>query len=339
MKVAVFTGVGTVAVRDEPDPTAGPDQVVVEVGACGICTFERRLFSGDKPWYPVNPGHEASGVVVAIGEAVDGRPGVPWVGERVAIDLLTRCGACGPCRRGKTNLCRAPQGRLLSDGIVSFGGFAGQVAVDARSVHPVGDASLIHAAMAEPIACCRHSLRQGGLRSGDRVAVIGGGLMGRIHMALCRLEGASRIGVVDVSEQRLTEATEAGADWVATPDTALEVGGRQDVVFVTAAGGVDLAVEMADLGGTVVLYSAFDDEVSATVGADRSHRNEVAIVGAFQQTAEDWRDAAALLRSGVLASDLDPLVTATYPFDEVEDALRLATTEPTYRVFLQPEHH
>jgi L-iditol 2-dehydrogenase len=338
MKVAVFTGVGSVEVRDEPDPTAGPDQVVVEVAACGICTFERRLFAGDKQWYPVNPGHEASGVIVEVGEAVEGRPGVPGVGERVAMDLLTRCGTCGPCRRGKTNLCRARQGRILSDGIVSFGGFAGKVAVDAKSVYPVGDASLIHTAMAEPIACCVHSLRQGGFRSGDRVAIVGGGLMGRIHMALCRLEGASSIGVVDLSEQRLAEATAAGADWVATPDAALEVGGKQDVVFVTAMGGVDLAVEIADLGGTVVLYSAFDKEAPATVGADRSHREEVAIVGSFQQISENWRDATAYLRSGVLASHLDALVTATYPFPQVEDALRLVTTEPTYRVFVQPEH-
>ena len=324
--------------RDEPDPVAGPEQVVMEVQACGICTFERRLFAGDKQWYPVAPGHEASGVVVEVGSAVEGRPGVPAVGDRVAMDLLTRCGACGPCRRGKSNLCRARQGRVLSDGTVSFGGFAGKIALDAKSVHPVGDASLIHTAMAEPIACCVHSLRQGGFRSGDRIAIIGGGVMGRIHMALARIEGAASIGIIDLARERLEEATAAGADWVATPDEALEKGGPPDVIIVCAMGGVDLAVEMADVGGTVVLYSAFDKELPATVGADKSHREEVAIVGAFQQTREDWRDAAAYLRSGVLAPHLEPLVTARYPFSQVNDALKLVTTEPTYRVFVEPEH-
>ena len=85
MKVAVITGPGEVELRQEPDPTPGPEQVVVEVAACGICTFERRLFAGDKKWYPVAPGHEAGGVIVAVGKAVDGLPGAPEVGDRVTM--------------------------------------------------------------------------------------------------------------------------------------------------------------------------------------------------------------------------------------------------------------
>ncbi len=67
MKVAVITGPGEVELREEPDPIPGPDQVVVEVAACGICTLERRLFAGDKEWYPVAPGHEAGGLIVEVG--------------------------------------------------------------------------------------------------------------------------------------------------------------------------------------------------------------------------------------------------------------------------------
>jgi len=338
VKVAVITGPGEVELRQEPDPTPGPEQVVVEVAACGICTFERRLFAGDKKWYPVAPGHEAGGVIVAVGKAVDGLPGAPEVGDRVTMDLLTRCGTCGPCRRGKSALCRHRQGRLLSDGTVFMGGFADTIAIDSKSVYPIGDAPMTHASMGEPIACCVHSLRQGGFGPGDRVAIIGGGLMGRIHMALARVGGAASIGIIDVSEERLAEATEAGADWVATPENALETGGKQDVIFVTAMAGVDLAVEMAERGGTVVLYSAFDKEMPATVGADRSHREEVAIVGAFSQEPEDWKMGSAYIRSGLIADDLDKLVTARYPFEQVADALRLVTTEPTYRVFVEPEH-
>jgi threonine dehydrogenase-like Zn-dependent dehydrogenase len=338
MKVGVITGIGEVELREEPDPTPGPFQVVVEVAACGICTFERRLFAGDKQWYPVAPGHEAAGVIVALGSAVDGLSGSPKVGDRVTMDLLTRCLTCGPCRRGKTALCRSRQGRVLSDGIVSFGGFADTIAIDAKSVYPIGDAPITHAAMGEPIACCVHSLRQGGFRPGDRVAIIGGGLMGRIHMALARVGGASSIGVIDISDERLQEAKDVGATWVAKPDDALEVGGKQDVIFVTAMAGVDLAVELADLGGTVVLYSAFDKELPATVGADRSHREEVAIVGAFSQEPEDWKLGSSYIRSGIIADELDRLVTARFPFEQIGDALRLVTTEPTYRVFVEPEH-
>lgn len=336
MQVVVFTGVGEVEVRDEPSPQPGPEQVLVDIGACGICTFERRLFAGDKQWYPVAPGHESAGTIIAAGSAVDGLAGSPQVGERVTIDLLTRCGTCGPCRRGKTALCRMRQGRVLSDGTVSFGGFASRVAVDAKSVYPIGDAPIHHAAMGEPIACCVHSLRQGGFQPGDRVAIIGGGFMGRLHLALARVGGAASIGVIDIAEDRLAMAREFGATWTATPEDALEVGGKQDVVFVTAMGGVDLAVEMADLGGTVVLYSAFDKDLPATVGADRSHREEVAIVGAFSQEPADWQLGSAYIRSGIIAADLDSLVTARFGFDAVKDALTLVTTEPTFRVFVEP---
>lgn len=336
MKVVVFTGVGQVEVRSEPSPEPGPEQVLVDVGMCGICTFERRLFAGDKQWYPVAPGHEAGGVVSAVGSAVDGLPGSPQVGDRVTFDLLTRCGTCGPCRRGKSALCRMRQGRVLSDGTVSFGGFSDRIAINAKSVYPIGDAPMEHAAMGEPIACCIHSMRQGGFQPRDRVAIIGGGLMGRIHLALARVGGASSVGVIDISEERLELAKAAGATWTATPDEALEVGGKQDVVFVTAMAGVDLAVDMADLGGTVVLYSAFDKELAASVGADRSHREEVAIVGAFSQEPEDWKLGSAYIRSGIIADDLDALVTAKYTFDTVVDALTLVTTEPTFRVFVEP---
>lgn len=336
MQVVVFTGVGEVEVREEPAPTPGPQQVLVDIGACGICTFERRLFAGDKQWYPVAPGHESAGTVIAVGEKVDRLAGSPQVGERVTIDLLTRCGTCGPCRRGKSALCRMRQGRVLSDGTVSFGGFASMVAVDAKSVHGVGDAPVHHAAMGEPIACCVHSLRQGGFGPGDRVAIIGGGFMGRLHLALARVGGASSIGVIDISEERLAQAKEFGATWTATPDEALEVGGKQDIVFVTAMAGVELAVEMADLAGSVVLYSAFADDLPATVGAQRAHHEETKIIGAFSQEAEDWRTAAGIIRSGIIADDLDALVTAKYGFDGVKEALHLVTSEPTFRVFVEP---
>ena len=338
MRAAVITGPGQVEIRQEPDPTTGPAQVLVELAACGICTFERRLFAGDKRWYPVSPGHETTGVIVATGSAVDGLVGSPQVGERVTIDLLTRCLTCGPCRRGKTGLCRSRQGRKLSDGTVAMGGFVERIAVDAKSVYPVGDAPVEHAAMGEPIACCVHSLRQGGFGPGDRVCIIGGGLMGRIHMALTRIGGASSIGVVDLSDERREAAAEAGADWVASPGEALAVGGLQDVVFVTAMGGVELAVDLADRGGTVVLYSAFGKDTTACVSADRSHREEVAIVGAYNQEPQDWRHTASIIRSGTIAEQLDRLITARYPLSELGDALTLVTSQPTYRVFVDYEN-
>lgn len=335
MKAAVITGPGQIEIRQEPYPVPDEDQVLVDVAVCGVCTFERRLFAGDKRWYPVSAGHEAAGVVVAAGAEVERLAGSPRVGDRVTLDLLTRCLTCGPCRRGRTALCLYPQGRALADGTFSFGGFTETIAIDARSVYPVGDTPMVHAAMGEPIACCVHSVRRSGFRSGDRVAIIGGGVMGRLHLALTRVGGASSIGVVDPSAERRQEASDAGADWVATPQEASSMAATQDAVFVAAMGGVELAVDLADVGGTVVLYSSFDPRLRVSIGADRCHRQEISIVGAYNQEPEDWRYTSTLLRSGIISEDLDRLVTARYPFSKVGDALTHVTSEPTYRVFVE----
>jgi len=121
MRIAVVTGPGAVELRDEVRPGVGPEDVLVEVGSCGLCTMERRLFSGDKPIYPVAPGHEAAGRVVELGDAVRDLPASPRIGDLVVLDLLTRCGTCGACRRGRSALCQRPQGGSLSDGTISMG--------------------------------------------------------------------------------------------------------------------------------------------------------------------------------------------------------------------------
>lgn len=361
MKVAVVTGPGSVELRDEPRPRPGPDDVVVEVAACGLCTMERRLFSGTKRIYPVAPGHEAAGRVVEVGEAAAGLEGSPRVGDLVTMDLLTRCGTCRMCRRGRSALCKRPQGGALSDGTISMGaGLSEAVRVAAAQTFAVGETPVEHATMGEPLACVVHSVRLSGFRSGDRVAVIGAGYMGRLHMAVCRAWGAASVGFVDVSEARRAEAAAAGADRTAAPDELAPGGpggpggpdssggpggsggppdgwaGAHDVVFVTAGvpGTVETALDLCDDGGSVVLYGAFPVEVTATVGVDRIHHHELSVIGVYSQEPSDWRTAAGLLRSGVLGADLDRLVTARYGLNDVADALELAATSPVYRVLV-----
>ncbi|GAA3789539.1 zinc-dependent alcohol dehydrogenase family protein [Sphaerisporangium flaviroseum] len=337
MRVAVMTAPEAVELRDEPTPKAGPDEVLVQVGACGLCTMERRLFAGEKPFYPVAPGHEVAGRVVEAGAAVEGIPGSPAVGDTVTIDLLTRCGTCSACRRGRSALCKRPQGGALSDGTVSFGaGLAEHVVVRATQAYVTGAAPMEHAVMGEPLACVAHSVRLGGLRAGDRVAVVGAGYMGRLHLALARHKGAAATGVVDVSPDRLSGARTAGAAWAAAPEEALEIGGKQDVVFVTtgAPGVLENAVALCDDGGTVVLYGAFPKDLSAGLSPDLIHHHELSIIGVYSQEPEDWREAAALIAAGRLAADLDALVSARFSLDDVGAALKLAAYSPVYRVLV-----
>jgi L-iditol 2-dehydrogenase len=337
VKVAVVTGPGAVELRDEPNPVVADDEVLVEVGACGLCTMERRLFLGEKQVYPVAPGHEVAGRVVEAGRAVRDLAGSPRVGDLVTVDLLTRCGTCSNCRRGRTALCKRPQGGALADGTIAMGaGLSEYVSVPARQAYAVGDAPLDLASMGEPLACVAHSVRLGSFAAGDRVAVIGAGFMGRLHLALCRALGAASVGVVDVSEDRLHEAHAAGAAWTATPADASTRAGQHDLVFVTAGapGALELAIQLADDAATVVLYSAFPKELHVPVAPDAIHHHELALVGVYSQEPQDWRASAGYLRSGALADDLAALVTARFGLGDVGHAFELATTSPVYRVLV-----
>jgi L-iditol 2-dehydrogenase len=326
-----------VELRDEPNPVLGADDLLVEVGACGLCTMERRLFVGEKPVYPVAPGHEVAGRVAEVGSAVRHLPGTPPVDSIVAVDLLTRCGTCTSCRRGHTAVCKQPQGGGLSDGTISMGaGLADYVRVPARQAYPTGDAPIAHASMTEPLACVAHSVRLSGFRAGDRVAVIGAGYMGRLHLALCRALGASASGVVDVSEDRRAEAIAAGASWSAMPEDALTRVGSNDVVFVTAGapGALELAIMLADDAASVVLYGAFPKELGVPVLPDALHHRELSLIGVYSQEPQDWRTAASFIASGALAADLEELVTARFALGDVEEAFRLASSTPVYRVLV-----
>ncbi|WP_329018365.1 zinc-dependent alcohol dehydrogenase [Streptomyces sp. NBC_00690] len=337
MKIAVITAAEQVELRDEPDPVPGPQDVLVKIGACGLCTMERRLYLGTKPIYPVAAGHEVAGEVVAVGSQVAVLPGVPQVGDTVTLDLLTRCGTCTSCRRGRSALCKQPQGGALTDGTISMGaGLAQLVKVPAAQAFGTGSAPLRHAAMGEPLACVTHSARLGGLRAGDRVAVVGAGYMGRLHLALAKLRGAASVGLIDISDARLSEAREAGADWTSTPEEAVATGGKQDLVFVTAGapGALETAVSMCDDGGTVVLFGAFPKELSEGLSPDLIHHHELTVLGVFSHEPQDWTEAAALIASGRLGADLDALVTAEFPLTEVDEALRLAAKSPVYRVLV-----
>src|SRR5450756_2380405 len=133
MRAAVVTTPGTIAVHELPDPTPGPGEIVVAPRAVGICGTDLHIIDGEFPPapYPLVPGHEFAGEVVALGAGVTGLS----IGERVAVDPSLFCGHCTYCQRQRGNLCED----WGATGDTVDGAFAELVAVPAGNAYAIPD--------------------------------------------------------------------------------------------------------------------------------------------------------------------------------------------------------
>lgn len=338
MRSAVITAAGHVEVREIPVPEVGDTEILVKVGAVGLCTMEANLYSGRMPIYPTAAGHEISGRVAQVGAAAAELDDAPQVGDLVTVDLLKRCGTCRPCRNGLTAVCESPQGVVRDDGAIPMGaGLADYVKVPAGHVWTVGDADPEHSAMGEPLACVVHSLRRGSFTAGDRVTVIGAGFMGHLHLALTRHYQARSVVVVEQDAERRAAIAGAGADAVVSPEE-LPQQPKADVVFVTITSAASIAAALSACadGGRIVLFGGSADAPAAELPGYEVHRRQLTVTGSYSQEPADWRVVAELLRGGTLSSALAPLVTSRYSLDDVEKGLKQAAETPVYRVIVNP---
>src|SRR6202140_1604465 len=206
MQVARLYDFGDIRVEQDLRPAPGPDEILVRVRACGIC-------SGDiMPWYirrkaPLVLGHEPVGVVEEAGAAVrDFKRG-----ERVFVHHHAPCFQCAACRRGEYVQC--PTWRATN---IRPGGMAEFFLVSAdnqRDTLKLSDSvSDADGVLIEPAACVVKSLKRSGLKPGESVLVIGLGIMGMMHVVLARHLGAGYIVGADLFETRARRATARGAD-------------------------------------------------------------------------------------------------------------------------------
>ncbi len=211
MKAGVLVETGRIEIQEVECPVMQPNQILVKVKNCGICTLEQRLYRGNmKIYYPIVPGHEASGEVVEVGSDVFGDV---KKGDRVALDLVLRCGECYYCRTGHSNMCQ----NRFKKGVRILGGFGEYLAVRATQVYKIPDSvSFREAAFVEPVACCIRSLKKIGLSLADDVLILGAGPMGLMHLQVARAMG-SRVFVSDPNTKRLEKAGSLGASLTIDP--------------------------------------------------------------------------------------------------------------------------
>jgi len=316
MRAVVVERPGAAALRDVPTPEPGRNEVLVRIGAAGICGSDVEVLDGRRPAgyvrYPIIPGHEWAGTVAATGADVAGVE----IGAPVVAEGFRACGTCARCREGRTNLCDV---EYAETGFTHAGAFAEFVCVPAHLVHvlPAGS-DLAAAAVLEPAACVAQGLLEVELKPGMTAAVVGAGTLGLLAVALLSRVSPSRLALVGTRESRLALGRSLGATetWNIRRDQFPEPG--FDLVFDHAAlpDGAREAVALARRGGTVVL-----EGISGQPGgldADAIALGHLRVQGIFGASKQAWLWVIELFAEGLL--DTRPLVTHTFPLEEHEAA-------------------
>jgi 2-desacetyl-2-hydroxyethyl bacteriochlorophyllide A dehydrogenase len=323
-------GTASLETIDDPAPQAG--QVVVRVEAAGICGTDLHILDGHLPpaVYPLVPGHEVAGEVVALGPDVD----LVEEGQRVAVDPSVFCGSCHQCRAGWPNLCD----RWGGMGVTRSGGFAEFVAVPASWCEVLPrEVSTERGALVEPIACALHALDRAGPLVGKDTLIFGAGTMGSMLAALFARGGARSVMVVDPVADRLGVASGHGATHTATALTDLpRPGGEGWDVTVDASGAID-AIEAAIRGvrraGRVVIVGVARADRTARFSPYEIYNREASIVGSMA-VLHSFGRAPEILASGVFDPDL--LVSHRFPLEHIDEAIATVREGRGRKVLVQP---
>lgn len=280
MKAIYFTGHGEVGLADLPEPELKPGHALIDVRASGLCHTDIDVLHGryGSSAFPLVPGHEYAGIVLAVAEDVTNvKPG-----DRVAVDPNIPCGNCRACRKGLTNLCAD----LKAYGVTHDGGFAERSLVHAAHLHPIGALPFHVAALAEPLACVLNGLGAAGLKAGpqgtENALVFGAGPIGLLMALSLKARGVAQVAVADINEHRLAFVESLGLEPVVSGSDALEAR-RRGFDFVADATGIAKVVEgmigfTAD-GGTALIFGVCAPDARISVAPFEIFRRQIRLAG------------------------------------------------------------
>lgn len=337
MKGVVFAGNRRVELRDFPDPTPGPGEVVLEIKASGMCGSDLKLYRapegeaakalGIGETGAVIAGHEPCGVVAAIGPGVSERQA--RIGQRVMVHHYRGCGVCPHCSTGWMQLC--VDGVAEVYGVTGHGAHAPYMKCPARTLVALPDALSFETGAA--ISCgtgtAWGALKRLGLTGDQTLAVFGQGPVGLSATQLASAMGA-RVIALDVSEERLARAKEFGADVLINPSTAGDVVGaiREATHGLGAHATIDAssspvarrqAVQSVRTWGKACFVGE-GDSVTLDVSPDILRR-QVTIIGSWTFSTVGQAECATFIAERGIK--VDRLFTHRWNLDEADEAYRL----------------
>jgi L-iditol 2-dehydrogenase len=343
MKALVLSEYKKLDLVDMQKPQPGDDDLLIRVQACGICGSDVHGYDGStgRRVPPIVMGHEAAGIIEAVGSAVkDFRPG-----DRVTFDSTVSCGRCFYCRRGLVNLCdhREVIGVSTSD-FRRMGAFAEYVTVPARIAYTLPDnMAFAYAALIEAVSVAVHAVSLTPIALEDTVVVAGAGMIGLLTLQAASLAGAGRVFVIDVDDTRLELARDLGATGTFNSSNCDPVSEIRDLTgsrgadvaleCVGIAPTVNLAIEAVRKGGTVTLVGNVAPRVE--IGLQSTVTRQIRLQGSCASAGE-YPACISLISRGAIR--VEPLLSAVAPLDEGAAWFRrLYLREPgLLKVVLQP---
>ena len=334
----IFHSSDDLRLEDVPLPEPDDGELVIRIRACGLCPGEAMT------WYmerkaPITLGHEPVGEIVYAGAGVSEFA----IGDRVFVHHHAPCNNCRACRRGDHVHCTTwRQSRLVPGGIARFAVVPKEI-VRGDTLRIPGEVSDDAATFVEPLACVVKSVRRAGLRRGDRVLIIGLGVMGLLHVLAAKRLGAETVLGTDRLESRLHAAKGLGADAAidASHESLVDAvrvrteGRGADIVIVGPGSveAIDLGFRATAPGGTMIIFTPVPPDQTWSMPVHDAFFNEVRVVPSYSAGPPETREALRWLADGF---PVESLITHRLPITQAIEGYRLVTEAEALKVVVHP---
>ncbi|HEY6840067.1 MAG TPA: zinc-dependent alcohol dehydrogenase family protein [Chthoniobacterales bacterium] len=338
MKAIVYEAPRQFKYKDVPEPEIESDDVLVRIDACGLCGTDLHIHEGEfAPSFPLIPGHEFTGEIVALGAEVKDLQEK----QRVVGNSNESCGKCFYCMRGDFLLCL----NLRAYGVTQDGGFAQYLRIKADRIFPISNLSYREAVMVEPTSCAIHGMEVLAMKPGSDVLLFGAGPTGQVLAQLLKLNGAGRLVVAAPAGPKLDLIERLAADEVVVinrknPDQhrarlrELSPTGFDYIIEATGSASVcEDALQFARRGATLLVYGVYPDKDTVRFNPFDVFRREITIKGSFAQI-DAFPRALAYLESGKIK--VNEIVTDEFALEDFGKVLEHAWARKGIKIAVIP---
>ncbi|MFD1197994.1 zinc-binding alcohol dehydrogenase family protein [Brucella gallinifaecis] len=320
MKALIIDAEGSSRLGEIPSPELGHDDIRIAVKHVGLCGTDLNTYRGRNPLVtlPRIPGHEIGGQIIEIGASASSEY---RVGQRVVVVPYTNCGECASCKKGRTNACR--YNRTL--GVQQEGAMTEEFVVSSEKIIVNDALDPRYLALVEPLAVGFHAVARGQVKKGDRVAVLGCGMIG-LGILIGAIARGAEVIAVDFSEHKRSVSREFGASETLDPGSVDVV---QRISELTNDFGVDVAFEAVGIPDTFtqcidiasyagrVVYVGYS-KLPVTYNTALFNLKELDIMGSRNATIDDFRAVIQFLEQ--IGNQADKLISKQIPFEEADTA-------------------